>query len=60
MTPKKTNVLAFQFEGCAYQPPAGDQTCLGYLVAKVTALAGVYERTFDKMRECRNVSLAGG
>ncbi|KAF2654898.1 ribonuclease III [Lophiostoma macrostomum CBS 122681] len=24
-------VFALQFEGCAYQPPAGDQTCLGYL-----------------------------
>lgn len=28
MTPKMA-VLAFQFFGCAYQPPAGDQTCLG-------------------------------
>jgi hypothetical protein len=26
-----TAVLAFQFVGCAYQPPAGDQTCFGYL-----------------------------
>lgn len=24
-------VFIFQFAGCAYQPPAGDQTCLGYL-----------------------------
>lgn len=24
-------VLAFQFGGLVYQPPAGDQTCLGYL-----------------------------
>lgn len=24
-------VLAFQFPGWAYQPPAGDQTCFGYL-----------------------------
>ena len=24
-----TAVLAFQFLGCEYQPPAGDQTCLG-------------------------------
>ena len=22
-------VLAFQFAGCPYQPPAGDQTCFG-------------------------------
>lgn len=28
----KTAVLDFQFLGCAYHPPAGDQTCLGYLV----------------------------
>ncbi|KAI1334861.1 ribonuclease III domain-containing protein [Xylariaceae sp. FL0016] len=27
----KTAVFAFQFLGCVYQPPAGDQTCLGYL-----------------------------
>ena len=26
-------VLRFQLGGCAYQPPAGDQTCLGYLGA---------------------------
>ncbi|KAI8953732.1 ribonuclease III domain-containing protein [Xylaria longipes] len=31
MRPMKTAVLAFQLAGCAYQPPAGDQTCLGYL-----------------------------
>lgn len=24
-------MLAFQFAGCEYQPPAGDQTCFGYL-----------------------------
>jgi len=23
------NVFVFQFLGCEYQPPAGDQTCLG-------------------------------
>lgn len=26
-----TAVLAFQLAGCPYHPPAGDQTCLGYL-----------------------------
>jgi hypothetical protein len=26
-----TAVLPFQLAGWAYQPPAGDQTCLGYL-----------------------------
>lgn len=26
-----TAVFAFQLAGCAYHPPAGDQTCLGYL-----------------------------
>lgn len=24
-------VFVFQFAGCEYHPPAGDQTCLGYL-----------------------------
>lgn len=32
MTPVKMAVFTFQFAGCVYQPPAGDQTCLGYLV----------------------------
>lgn len=31
MTSPMTAVLAFQLAGCAYHPPAGDQTCLGYL-----------------------------
>lgn len=31
MTAPITAVFAFQFDGCEYQPPAGDQTCLGYL-----------------------------
>jgi len=31
MTAPKTAVFAFQFFGWEYQPPAGDQTCLGYL-----------------------------
>jgi hypothetical protein len=31
MTTPMIAVFAFQFEGCEYQPPAGDQTCLGYL-----------------------------
>ena len=26
-----TAVFAFQFAGWPYHPPAGDQTCLGYL-----------------------------
>ena len=34
-----TAVLAFQLAGWAYQPPAGDQTCLGYLVDVNSALA---------------------
>jgi hypothetical protein len=29
MTTPAIRVLARQLEGCAYQPPAGDQTCLG-------------------------------
>jgi hypothetical protein len=31
MTTPKIAVFPFQFEGCEYQPPDGDQTCLGYL-----------------------------
>lgn len=31
MTRPKAAVFPFQLDGCAYQPPAGDQTCLGYL-----------------------------
>lgn len=30
-TREKTAVLAFQLDGWVYQPPVGDQTCLGYL-----------------------------
>lgn len=30
MTTPITAVFAFQLAGCAYHPPAGDQTCLGY------------------------------
>lgn len=29
MTKPKTIVFDFQFCGCAYHPPAGDQTCFG-------------------------------
>lgn len=31
MTTPIIAVFAFQLAGCAYHPPAGDQTCLGYL-----------------------------
>lgn len=31
ITTLKNAVFAFQFAGWEYQPPAGDQTCLGYL-----------------------------
>ena len=31
ITVAMTAVLAFQLPGCEYQPPVGDQTCLGYL-----------------------------
>lgn len=33
MTAPMMAVLVFQLLGCAYQPPAGDQTCFGYLGA---------------------------
>ncbi|KAI1302940.1 ribonuclease III domain-containing protein [Xylaria venustula] len=39
MTAAKTAVLAFQLAGCAYQPPAGDQTCLGYLFRYLSQLS---------------------
>lgn len=32
ITMPMTAVLAFQLAGCAYHPPDGDQTCLGYLM----------------------------
>jgi hypothetical protein len=41
MTRLKTAVLAFQFDGWVYQPPAGDQTCLGYLDALCQRARGV-------------------
>jgi len=31
MTAPIIAVFVRQFAGCAYQPPAGDQTCFGYL-----------------------------
>jgi hypothetical protein len=36
-----TAVLPFQLLGCAYQPPAGDQTCLGYLRGRQRARQGI-------------------
>ena len=40
-------VFAFQLAGCAYHPPAGDQTCFGYLrnkkEGKPTEPAGAWE-----------------
>lgn len=33
-TPSIMAVFARQFLGWAYQPPAGDQTCLGYLLSQ--------------------------
>lgn len=33
-TPSMMAVFARQFLGWAYQPPAGDQTCLGYLLSQ--------------------------
>lgn len=32
MVAPMTAVFCFQLAGWAYHPPAGDQTCLGYLV----------------------------
>lgn len=36
-----TAVLAFQFAGWAYQPPAGDQTCFGYLGGEAVREASI-------------------
>jgi hypothetical protein len=36
-----TAVLVFQFVGCAYQPPAGDQTCFGYLDSQTFVLRAI-------------------
>jgi len=47
MTIPNTAVLAFQFEGCEYQPPAGDQTCLGYLARQI--MFGMFVRSFRKL-----------
>jgi hypothetical protein len=35
-------VFDFQFPGRQYQPPAGDQTCLGYLICQ--RLDGIMSR----------------
>lgn len=37
MAVNMTAVLTFQFFGCAYHPPAGDQTCFGYLSVGLAA-----------------------
>ena len=47
ITTPNTAVFAFQFEGCEYQPPAGDQTCLGYLawsncVPRILCIRGLF------------------
>lgn len=50
-----TAVFAFQFFGCEYQPPAGDQTCLGYLqersVRSVLAVLSHGMRVADYTRD---------
>ncbi|KAF2136323.1 uncharacterized protein K452DRAFT_237752, partial [Aplosporella prunicola CBS 121167] len=38
MRPPIAAVLAFQFLGCEYQPPAGDQTCLGLRIDRLGAV----------------------
>lgn len=40
-----TAVFAFQFAGCAYHPPDGDQTCLGYLLSLVVVF---YDENVDE------------
>jgi hypothetical protein len=47
MTPITTAVLAFQFFGWVYQPPAGDQTCLGYLLSHCRQPLDLTTRGFE-------------
>jgi hypothetical protein len=51
-----TAVLPFQLLGWAYQPPAGDQTCLGYLRGDVSgrreAIGGRDSRDLSSAAHC--------
>ena len=47
-----TAVFAFQLAGCAYHPPAGDQTCLGYLeMGEPSEQKGVW-RVIGSLNRC--------
>lgn len=52
MTPMKTAVLARQLEGWVYQPPLGDQTCLGYLQFGIEVRGGGQSRLRRAFRGC--------
>jgi hypothetical protein len=56
ITTPKTAVFAFQFLGWAYQPPAGDQTCLGYLGALELELTGMERELWMSGRDLRNLA----
>jgi len=51
-----TAVLAFQLLGWAYQPPAGDQTCLGYLeglsIRRFRSIGRAYVRDLCSSAHC--------
>lgn len=41
-------VFAFQLAGCPYHPPAGDQTCFGYLKRKPTRAQWISKKPLDQ------------
>lgn len=53
ITTAMTAVFAFQFAGWVYHPPAGDQTCLGYLNC---ILAGEDDWNIQRLMGERTVS----
>lgn len=53
ITIPNTAVFPFQFEGWEYQPPAGDQTCLGYLKAAVRIEVGFAIAGWGLTESCR-------
>lgn len=66
MTAPAMMVLPFQLAGWAYQPPAGDQTCLGYLRAakgrqnRPITSGGFYSRSLAigmNLRDLRTTTL---
>jgi hypothetical protein len=57
-TPSMIAVFARQFLGCAYQPPAGDQTCLGYLFVAMSSAIDRYMLVSWELLHVRNLGTA--